>query len=132
MRPARRNVLGRARVPRTPGLMNKAEARYALELTKQRQDGVISDWAYEPEKLRLADKTFYTPDFRVILPDGCVEFHEVKVYWKRAGRVGWEDDARVKIKVAAELHPYVFVAVWLGANGYEYEYIGSPAPGATP
>lgn len=61
-------------------------------------------FAFEPHKLRLADRTFYTPDFGVLLMDGTFEFHEVKGHW--------EDDARVKIKVAAEQHwMFKFVAV---------------------
>jgi hypothetical protein len=83
--------------------MNKTEADYASHLELQKRAGVISEWAFQPEKLRLADRTFYEPDFRVIASDGTVEWHEVKGHW--------EDDARVKIKVAAELHPYRFIAV---------------------
>jgi hypothetical protein len=59
--------------------------------------GEIRGWKFEAVKLRLADKTFYTPDFLVVLKDGSLEFHETKGFWR--------DDARVKIKVAAELYP---------------------------
>ena len=84
--------------------MNKTEAAYASHLMARKLVGEIERFDFEPEKFRLADRTYYTPDFRVILmQDGTVEFHEVKGFW--------EDDARVKIKVAAELHPYRFVAV---------------------
>ena len=38
----------------------------------------------------------------VLRPDGAFEIHEVKGHW--------EDDARVKIKVAAELYPFKFIA----------------------
>jgi hypothetical protein len=65
--------------------------------------GEIQAYRFEPIKLRLADRTFYTPDFMVIRDDQ-IEFHEVKGFW--------EDDARVKIKVAAEMFPeFLFVAV---------------------
>lgn len=95
---------GRARTGRRrDGEMNKTEAAYAQHLERRRLVDEIDRWDFEPEKLRLADRTFYSPDFRVVLADGSVEFHEVKGFW--------EDDARVKIKVAAELHPYRFVAV---------------------
>lgn len=118
----RHRVFGRTRKPRQPGSMNREESSYALFLEARKRAGEIADYAFEPEKFRLADKTFYTPDFRIVLPDGLVEFHEVKAYWAKAKRVGWEDDARVKIKVAAELHPYHFVAAWKHKeNGYEYE-----------
>lgn len=93
--------------------MNKTEAAYAERLELQRRGGIIADWAFQPEKLRLADRTFYTPDFRVINVDATVEFHEVKGHW--------EDDARVKIKVAAAQHPYRFVAVTKIRNGNGWE-----------
>jgi hypothetical protein len=97
----------RAQVRPKPGTMNKTEALYAQILEIRKRAGEILDWAFEPEKFRLADKTFYTPDFRVIMPDFTVEFHEVKAKWSN-GQVG-RDDAKVKIKVAAEMHPYRFL-----------------------
>ncbi len=83
--------------------MNKLETRYSQHLTEQQGYGLIARWDFEPEKLRLADRTYYTPDFRVLLPDGTIEFHETKGFW--------EDDARIKFKVAAEQHPYTFKAI---------------------
>lgn len=53
--------------------------------------------------LRLADNTFYTPDFAVMLADGALEMHEVKGFWT--------DDGRVQIKIAADLYPVRFIAV---------------------
>lgn len=84
--------------------MNGLERRYHDLLHLLYLDGQILDVAFEPERLRLADCTFYIPDFRIIRPDGIVEFHEVKGGF-------WREDARVKIKTAAEAHPYVFRAV---------------------
>ena len=83
--------------------MTKLEADYAKLLEERRIAGVILRWDYEPEHLRLADRTYYVPDFRVLMADGTVEFHEVKGLWLA--------NARTKIKVAAELHPYRFLAV---------------------
>lgn len=87
-----------------PGTMNKTEAAYAAHLDEQKAAGLILWWKFEALKLRLADNTFYTPDFAVLARSGVMEVHEVK------GR--WEDDARVKIKVAAELYPFRFIAVY--------------------
>jgi hypothetical protein len=95
--------------------MNKTEELYAQVLELQKHAGEILRWDFEPEKLRLADKTFYTPDFRVILPEGTVEFHEVKGFWR--------DDARVKIKVAAELHPYIFRVAICNKGKWTFETI---------
>ncbi|MEE9609507.1 MAG: hypothetical protein V3U03_17355 [Myxococcota bacterium] len=83
--------------------MNKLERRYHDLLELLRLDRQILDVRFEPEKFRLADGSFYTPDFRLILPTGIVEFHEVKGFWREA--------ARVRIKLAAELNPYVFRSV---------------------
>jgi len=80
--------------------MNKIEQRYAAELDLQLRAGLIVGWKFEGMKLRLADRTFYTPDFDVWLSGDRLEFHETKGHF--------EDDARVKLKVAAESFPNVF------------------------
>lgn len=87
-----------------PGTMNKLEAAYAAHLEQQKAAGMILWFKFEAIKLRLADNTFYTADFFVLTRSAILEVHEVK------GR--WEDDARVKIKVAAELYPFRFIAVY--------------------
>jgi len=84
--------------------MNGLEARYAGYLEAQRKTGKIALWKFEAMKLRLADGTFYTPDFFIMQWSGAVGFHETKGFWR--------DDARAKIKMAAELFPwFFFVAV---------------------
>lgn len=104
------------------GKMNGAEKKYSEHLTNLVRSSEILEWAFEPEKFRLADSTYYTPDFRVIKMDGAVEFHEVKAFWKNRGKAGWMEDARVKIKVAAEQHPYPFIAVCLNKDQWQYEF----------
>lgn len=97
--------------------MNQTEARYAGNLDALKHTGKVIDWKYESIKLRLADKTFYTADFFVLMADGSIEVHEVKGHW--------EDDARVKIKVAAKEYPWFkFVAVKAKKRDWEYEYFG--------
>ncbi|MBA1156909.1 DUF1064 domain-containing protein [Microvirga mediterraneensis] len=85
------------------GQMNKTEAAYEAHLRLRQIAGEVVWYKFEPFKLRLADNTFYSPDFGVMLSDGVIECHEVKGFW--------QDDARVKIKVAAEQHPFRFIAV---------------------
>jgi hypothetical protein len=81
------------------------ERKYAAHLTAMRASNQIHGWRHETIKLRLADKTWYTPDFEVVANDGTITFIEVK-------GAKWMDDARVKVKVAAEVHPwYRFAAV---------------------
>lgn len=85
------------------GEMNQTESAYGKILEARKLAGEVLWYRFEGLKFRLADSTFYTPDFAVMLADGTLEAHEVK------GK--WEDDARVKIKVAASMYPIRFVAV---------------------
>lgn len=88
---------------RLQGEMNKTERAYSQLLELRKAAGEVLWWKYQGVKLRLADNTFYTPDFDVVVADGGMEMHEVKGHWL--------DDARVKIKVAADLYPFVFRAM---------------------
>lgn len=83
--------------------MNKTEAAYAAYLEALKHAGLIAWYKFEGVKLRLADSTFYSPDFAVMRSNGVMEMHEVKGHW--------QDDARVKIKVASDLYPFRFIAV---------------------
>ena len=85
------------------GSMNKTESAYDLHLRELEHLGLVLWHKFEALKLRLADNTFYTPDFAVLMRDGAVEMHEIKGFWL--------DDARVKIKVAASIYPFKFIAV---------------------
>lgn len=85
------------------GQMNKTESAYCQLLELRKRAGEIVWYRFEGIKIRLADNTFYTPDFAVMLSTGEMEMHEVKGFWA--------DDARVKIKVAAEQYPFRFIAV---------------------
>lgn len=91
------------------GQMNKSEAAYADHLEHLKQRGDVLWYAFEAWKFRLADKTFYTPDFMVMRRDGQMQGHEVKGYML--------EDANVKIKVAAEQHPVEFFIVRKGKGG---------------
>lgn len=104
-------VLGRLK----QGVMNKTEQRYASHLEGLKICGEIQYYAFDSMKFRLADKTFYSPDFIVLRATDELEAHEVKGHW--------EDDARVKIKVAASMHPIPFIAVkWNDKNNcWDYE-----------
>lgn len=79
--------------------MNGTEAEYAVRLTNMLDGKGALAFRFERVTFKLADDTRFTPDFMVILTDGTIEFHEVKGW-------GFEDDAKVKIKVAAEMFPW--------------------------
>lgn len=95
---SRNFALGRLKT----GERNKTEQAYENHLADRQKAGDVLWFKFEGVKLRLADNTFYTPDFAVMLANGQIEMHEVKGYWI--------DDARVKIKVAAEMYPFRFLA----------------------
>ena len=88
------------------GVMNKTEAKFATRLQLLKAAGEILGYHYEALKFvvvpGLSSKRIavhYTPDFVVQRADFELELIDVK-----AG-AGWEDDARVKIKAAAERFP---------------------------
>lgn len=95
--------------------MNKVEASYAKHLEAMKSAGQVLWWKYEAVGLRLADRTFYHPDFMVMMADGSLEITEIK------GRKGDSyycmDDAKVKIKVAAAQFPMRFSIVWPSKSG---------------
>jgi len=83
--------------------MNKLEKEYEQHLEMLKYVGEIIWFDYEKLKFKLADNTFYTPDFIVQNREGYIEIHEVKGFW--------EEDARVKIKVANHNFPFQFKAI---------------------
>jgi hypothetical protein len=96
---AKRNgeVKAKAMVGHVPGEMNSHEAKYAERLEAERLLGRVDSWQFEPMALYLARGLRYHPDFMVIYADGAVEIHEVKGFWR--------DDAKAKIKMAADEFP---------------------------
>ncbi len=98
-----------------PGVMNKLEAKYARQLEIRKHSGEIKVYFYEGIKLRLADKTFLTPDFLIMNADDSLEIHETKGYMM--------DDANVKLKCAAEKFPFKFVLVKWERGGWTYKEI---------
>jgi len=112
-------VAGKAGRPPGPrnAYKNKTEDEYAERLFLLKLAGEIQGFDYEADRLKIGAGAWYTPDFRVVLADGTIEFHEVKGFWREA--------AKVRIKAAAHWHPYRFVAVKKKAKklggGWGYE-----------
>lgn len=85
--------------------LNKTEREY-WEHLKQSQllDECIVWIGVQNITLKLADDCRYTPDFWTVEVGGQIVAREVKGFWR--------DDAKVKIKVAARLFPWIkFVVV---------------------
>ncbi len=99
--------------------MNQTEADYAVHLDWRIRKSEIARWDFEPETLKLGYDCRYTPDFRVILPDGVIEFHDVKgsvrkqrLRGKAVARPYIEEDALAKIRCAPTIHPYQFFTAY--------------------
>lgn len=95
----------RARKRRIPGVMNGLEEEFYNMLLRNEYEHI----RYESLRFKLADKTTYTPDFMVIMSTGEIALYEVKGFWR--------DDARVKIKVAAEMYPEFRWFAWTKVRG---------------
>lgn len=109
--PGKRRATGRKRMSQDD--MNGLERDYAARLES---DPTVDWYKFHPLKLRLAKRTFYEIDFLVLRTSGALEVHEVK-----GGH--WEDDARVKIKVAAEAFPFPFFVATRHDGAWEIEEV---------
>lgn len=104
------------------GTMNKTEKAYADFLELRKRAGEILWYKFEGIKLRLADKTFLTPDFAIMNADCSIQLDDIKGFMM--------DDANVKIKVAAELYPFRFNIVRKGKT--PLSWIITPVPNRVP
>lgn len=94
--------------------MNKLETRYGeyLEARKLSTSDLLMHWEFAPMRLRLADGTFYKPDFLVVLaheshPGYRIQLHETKGFMREA--------ARVRLNVASRLFWWAdfFLVKWI-------------------
>lgn len=107
--------------------MSGPEKAHADTLAMWKVAGLILDFAYEPFRLILADKTTYAPDFFVVYPDHF-EVHEVKAGTKDKRDGKWTgkyipfcrgDESLVKLKVCARLFPWwKFQLYWYYKNTF--------------
>lgn len=98
-------IAPRARARALPrGEMNAGEARYAARLEQRKLSGEIADWRFDAVTLQLAPRTSLRMDFLVIERDGTLSFDDYK--GTRRGKPHVEDDAMVKMKVAAKMYPW--------------------------
>jgi len=101
-------IKAKAKAPKRPrhvaGVPNATELEYSrLFLEPRRLIGEIVRYEYEPDTLWLSERLprknrcSFTPDYKVTLPDGSHEYHEVKGFM--------EADAYIKLKWAIERFP---------------------------
>lgn len=103
--------------------MTGPERAMQKHLSQSLAAGAIRSFRYEGMKLLIGGdpgaegpKTWYTPDFMVVQNDGSITLIEVKAAWKVKGtngyRLGFEGDARTKLRIAAGQWPiFRFVAM---------------------
>lgn len=96
---AKLHALGRKK----KGEMNATEAKFANYLRGLEITGEILWWKHEGMKLQLADNTTLNVDFNVMYADFRLVMIDVK-----GAKAIIEEDAKVKMKVAAEQFPFVF------------------------
>lgn len=106
----RMQALGRLK----SGEMNKTEKEYSEHLESQRIAGFLLWWRFECVNFKLAEKCFLKIDFLILKATGELESHDVKGYWT--------DDALVKMKVAASIFPWPFLAVTKKKKNGGWEY----------
>lgn len=82
---------------------NKWEAEFAARLQSQQDSGLIVWYQFEGLRFRLADGAWYKPDFVALSHTGELIVYECKGFWR--------ESARVRIKVAADRHPFRFITV---------------------
>lgn len=111
----RRYALGRL----PAGTMNRTESAYSAFLELRKRAGEVVWFEFEAIKLRLADKTFLTMDFAVMLADGELQLHDTK-----GGPI--MEDSWAKIKIAADMFPLRFFIVRKGKspNGWTVTQVG--------
>lgn len=116
---------------RAPASMSKTELAYGQWLQLRVEKREIVGYRFEALRLELAPRTTYTPDFMVTvtLDPLLIEMHEVKGSWK----MPHQDDARVKLKIAAQLFPeFTFLAAVAipqkKGGGWEFERFDRRGP----
>lgn len=95
----RLHALGRKK----KGEMNATEQKFANYLRTLEITGEVLWWKHEGIKLQLADRTTLTVDFNAMMADGLLVMFDVK-----GAKAIIEDDAKAKMKIAAEMYPFIF------------------------
>lgn len=81
------------------GKMNGTETAYAQRLEALKHDGTIIDWKFHVLRVRLADNTYYEPDFIVMTAERELQIHECKGSFTT-------DKGQIKVKLCAEVLPW--------------------------
>jgi hypothetical protein len=97
-----------------PTYSNNLERRYGQLLDLQLKAGEIKWWRLKPLRIRLADGSYYTPDFAVVTNEDQLELHETKGHMREA--------ARVRMLVCREVFPAAIrLIIWDAQHGWQEE-----------
>jgi len=113
-----------------PGEMNRTEAAYGEHLASLQAREIVLWYTFEGMTFKLAEGVRLTPDFNVLYSDGRLVCVDVKGTTTKKRASGEKvkaayimDDARVKMRVAAQKFPIVFnVAYKVAGEWVEEEY----------
>ena len=94
---ARKDPRGEIKKVKIPKRTWETETQYAAMLNLMLKAGEIEGYKAQAFKVRLADNTWYTPDFMVHY-HSHVEVHEIKGGWIT-------DKGKIKFKIARDLWP---------------------------
>lgn len=86
-----------------PGKLNKTEARFDAYLCRLHAEGSVLWHRPQCISLKLADDCWFRTDFAYLPPDRVLTIVDVK-----GARAMMQDDAKVKMRVAAGLFPFRF------------------------
>jgi len=102
------------------GERNKTERKFEDHLTAAKLAGEILWFTFEAIKLKLAPHTFLTVDFAV-LPAATMRLTLIDV---KGAKAIVQEDARVKMRVAASMFPFAFQFAYPARDGgWQYEDI---------
>lgn len=92
------------------GELNRTEKAFAAYLQERQAAGAIIWWKSHPFNVRLAENTFYRPDFLCLLADMSLVIYEVKGSYT-------SDKGQMKIKLCVEALPVFKVIKASRKNG---------------
>ncbi len=90
---------------RRRGVPNPNEAAYGEHLELRRIVGEILGYAFEPDRFKIAEGAYWTPDWRIDENDLTFTYVDVKAWYRNQKRIGVTQWAQLAIKCASTQYP---------------------------
>lgn len=100
-----------------PGQLNKTEARFDAHLWRQQAVGAVLWHRAQCLSLKLADGCWFRTDFVILPADHVLTIVDVK-----GAKPMIEEDAKVKMKVAASIFPFRFAYAFPKSRAQECDW----------